>query len=236
MNISEDQSCDERIAVSTGRNAGVGEAAHAGGTYHYRCMRVLDEHKEEALRLQDMMRQFGGLKWWNLVGITRFLLAGFPTYRSLEREFQGLPRYEVWAAESQNVVTTEGGNYFLDKLLAGSSYTAAWYVGLVNTSTAVAITNTYAAKGNTESTAYSNATRVAASFAAASAKSKVAASNVFNINATDTITGVFLANVSTKGDSTANAGVNVLYSISLLGTSKAVANTDTLTISYTASV
>lgn len=40
----------------------------------------------------------------------------------------------IWEEHFKNLITTEGLNDILDKYFKGSSYTAAWYVGLVDNS------------------------------------------------------------------------------------------------------
>lgn len=139
-----------------------------------------------------------------------------------------------WVDYIYNLVTTAGKNDLLDKYLAGSAYTAAWYLGLISSSgyTAVAAGDTSAAHGGwTESTAYSNGTRPAPSWGAAAAGSKASTATAFNINAGDTIKGAFLISNSTKGGST-----GVLYSAGLFtGGDRAVINGDTLNVTYTAS-
>ena len=82
-------------------------------------------------------------------------------------------RYEVecvdsdgqvkWVDTIENLVVTVGKNDLLDKYFAGSAYTAAWYMGLVDG----ASTPTYAAgdtlashAGWTESTAYTGSNRI----------------------------------------------------------------------------
>ena len=141
-----------------------------------------------------------------------------------------------WRDHFSNLVTTVGRNDALDKHLSGSAYTAAWYLGLIsNTSyTAIAAGDTAASHaGWTESAAYSEATRPAASFAAASAGSKALTSPAaFSMNATATIKGAFLISNNTKSGTT-----GILYSAGLFaGGDKAVASGDTLNVSYSASL
>lgn len=142
-----------------------------------------------------------------------------------------------WRDEIKNLVTTGGKNDALDKYLAGSAYTAAWYVGLIDSSgyTGVAAGDTSASHaGWTENTNYSQANRVAAAFAAASSGSKAtSAASAFSINgAGGTIKGCFLISNNTKGGTT-----GILYSAGLFsGGDKTVANLDTLNVSYTASL
>lgn len=140
-----------------------------------------------------------------------------------------------WSEAIENIVVTVGKNDLLDKYFAGSGYTAAWYLGLVDG----ASTPTYAAgdtaashAGWTESVAYSNATRPAPSWSTAAAGSKSTTATSFNINATATIAGCFMNSVSTKGGTT-----GILYSAgSFTGGNKLVASGDTLNVTYTASV
>jgi hypothetical protein len=84
--------------------------------------------------------------------------------------------------------------------------------------------------GWTENQNYSQSTRVAPSFAAAASGSKAtSAVAVFSINAnTQSIDGVFLNSVSTKGGTS-----GTLYSVGTF-TAKALNNSDTLNVSYTA--
>lgn len=133
-----------------------------------------------------------------------------------------------------NLVTTVGKNALLDNHLAGSAYTAAWYMLLIGITsyTGVAAGDTMASHaGWTESTVYSNATRPSVSWNAASGGSKASTTTTFNINASDTIKGVGLTTVSTKGGTT-----GTLYSAGLFsGGDQAVSNGGTLNVTYTAS-
>lgn len=141
-----------------------------------------------------------------------------------------------WSDRIDNLVTTAGKNDALDKYLAGSAYTAAWYLGLIDSTgySAVAAGDTASSHaGWAESTAYSQATRPAASWASASGGSKSLSSAAsFSINATATIKGAFLVSNSTKSGTS-----GVLYSAGLFsGGDRSVANGDTLNVSYTASL
>ena len=141
-----------------------------------------------------------------------------------------------WSDRIDNLVTTAGKNDALDKYLAGSAYTAAWYLGLIDSTgySAVAAGDTASSHaGWAESTAYSQSTRPAASWASASGGSKALSSAAsFSINATATIKGAFLVSNSTKSGTT-----GVLYSAGLFsGGDRTVANGDTLNVSYTASL
>jgi hypothetical protein len=151
-----------------------------------------------------------------------------------------------WTDTYSNVVTTVGKNFLLDALLSGSAYTAAWYLGLISLTSYVStpvVGDTHASHATwVEDVGYSNSTRVAPSFGAASAGSKATTATAFNINATTTIKGTFLANQSAKSSVAASTGsgsatTNVLYSAGLFtGGDKAVASGDTLNVTYTASV
>lgn len=141
-----------------------------------------------------------------------------------------------WEDEIENLVTTVGKNFALDTVLSGSAYTAAWFMGLVDGGSAPSynVADTMASHaGWTENQGYSNATRPAPAFSAAAAGSKATSTGVvFTINATGTIAGAFMNTVNTKGGTT-----GTLYSAgNFTGGNKSVANGDSLTVSYTASL
>jgi hypothetical protein len=149
-----------------------------------------------------------------------------------------------WEDEIQNLVTNDGKKYLLDTLFQGSGYTQSWAMGLVDGGSAPTFngaTDTMAAHaGWTESVAYSNANRVAPGWNTATASgggagsagtgSKASTATSFSINATATIAGCFLTTQNTKGGTT-----GILYSAgAFTGGNKAVANGDTLNVTYTA--
>jgi hypothetical protein len=142
-----------------------------------------------------------------------------------------------WSADIENLVTTVGKNDALDKYLAGSSYTAAWYLGLIGSAsytTGPAIGDTAASHaGWVEDTSYSQGSRPTAAFAGASGGSKALSSAaVFTMNANVTIKGCCLISNATKGGTT-----GILYSAGLFsGGDKIVQSGDTLNVSYTASL
>ena len=143
----------------------------------------------------------------------------------------------AWTDQINNLVTTAGKNDALDKYLSGSAYTAAWYMGLIDSTgytTGAVVGDTMAShSGWAESSAYSQAARPTAAFSAASGGSKaLSAALSFSINASVTIKGCFLTSISTKGGTT-----GVLYSAgTFTGGDKILANGDTLNVSYTASM
>lgn len=137
-----------------------------------------------------------------------------------------------WSDDFKNLVVTVGKNDILDKYFAGSAYTAAWYLGLVDgaSSPTYAAGDTLASHaGWTENSGYSG-TRKAPAWGSASAGSKATTATSFSINAAGTIAGAFMC--------TAASGTSgVLYSVgSFTGGNRIVANGDTLNVTYTASV
>lgn len=140
-----------------------------------------------------------------------------------------------WSEPIKNLVVTVGKNDILDKYFAGSAYTAAWYIGLVDG----ASSPTYAAgdtmsshSGWSETVPYSNATRPSVAWNSASSGSKVSTATSFTINATATVAGAFMTTSSTKSGTT-----GTLYSAgSFTGGNRSIASGDTLNVTYTASV
>jgi hypothetical protein len=140
-----------------------------------------------------------------------------------------------WSEEIKNLVVTVGKNFMLDETFAGSSYSAAWYLGLVNgaSSPTYNAADTMASHaGWTEFTSYSNVTRPAPTWSAASAGSKATTATAFNINGSGTVAGAFMTT-----DSAISGTAGTLYSAgNFSGGSRAVANGDTLNVTYTATL
>jgi hypothetical protein len=146
-----------------------------------------------------------------------------------------------WEAESHNLVVNAGLKDMNDKYFTGSAYTAAWFIGVygAGASNNPAAGDTAASHaGWTEVTAYSNATRPAATFAAATTADPSVITNSaspasFSINGTTTVGGAFLISNNTKGGTT-----GVLFSAADFSSpgDRAVVSGDTLTVTYTFSL
>lgn len=158
-----------------------------------------------------------------------------------------------WRDEFRNTVVTEGKNAALTHILKGSTYTASQVLGLIEDTgySAIAAGNTAgnitAAGGGSPTNGWNEApsstcaSRGTPSFGTASSGSLATSSAVsFSIIATDTIKGAFLLCRSTAGTAPSTTVGNTngaLYSAGLFsGGDRAVANGDTLNVTYTASL
>jgi hypothetical protein len=138
-----------------------------------------------------------------------------------------------WSDAIKNLVVTVGKNDLLDNYFQGSSYTATWYLGLINSGGTYAAGDTMAShSGWTENTGYAAATRPAPSWSAASAGAKSTTATSYSINASGVIGGAFMTTDNTKGGTS-----GILYSAgNFTGGDRTVASGDTLNVTYTASV
>ena len=115
-----------------------------------------------------------------------------------------------WSADTNNLVVNAGLAYMAGTALTSVAQITTWYIGLYGSGA----TNTPAAgdtmsshAGWTEVVAYSNATRVAATFVTATTANPSVVTNsaspaVFNINGTTTVGGAFLTSGSAKSGTT----------------------------------
>lgn len=210
------------------RGGGMSEQAEAHGRYRFECVGPVEERRMEYVMLRDayhVAEMDGDTEEMARVGAL----------------IETIPMETKWTDSIDNVVTTVGKNDALDKYLAGSGYTAAWFLGLISSTSfsAVAAADTMSSHagwleaGSTNAPAYSQGTRPSAAFAAASGGSKAtSAPSSYSITSAGTVKGAFLTSNSTKDGTT-----GILYSAGLFtGGDKVVGNGDTLNVSYTASL
>jgi len=146
-----------------------------------------------------------------------------------------------WEDEAPNLVVNEGLQDMNAKYFTGTTYTAAWYLGLygAGASNSPAAGNTMASHSSwTEVTAYSQSTRPACTFGTPTTANPSVATNSaspasFSINATTTVGGAFLTSNNTKGGST-----GTLYSAADFSSpgDRSVVSGDTLSVTYTLSL
>ena len=146
-----------------------------------------------------------------------------------------------WTAEAKNLTTNVGRQDMNAKYFLGSSYTAAWFIGLVNNTPtpSYAVADTMASHaGWVETTDYSGTDRATATFGTATTADPSVISNsvasggtvaTFGITGTVTIDGAFLT--ATQDNST-NTGV--LFSVAAFESpgDRSVVNGDTLNVTY----
>lgn len=139
----------------------------------------------------------------------------------------------LWEEDISNLVVTVGKNDVLDKYFKGSSYTAAWYIGLKGSGTAAASDTMSSHPSWSEVTGYSQSTRPTLTLGTPSGGSvnNSASPATFSINSTVTIAGVFLANNSTKGGTS-----GTLYSVADFSSARTLANGDSLQVTVTLTV
>ena len=142
-----------------------------------------------------------------------------------------VPKFTI--PDFNNGITDEGIHYNLDTAFTNNDTAeTAWYAGLIDNAgyTGVDASDVMSShSGWSESTAYSEGTREALSFAAAATRS-ITAEVSFTMNATVTIDGIFVVTDSTKGGTT-----GVLWSTALYSTGPDLESGNVLTSNYTLS-
>jgi hypothetical protein len=139
-----------------------------------------------------------------------------------------------WTETFKNTVMTAGKNLLLDTYLGGSSYTAAFKVGLKGAGTQVIGDTLASHAGWAEITAYSGSRPTPAFSAASSGSKATSAAAAFSINGTATVAGAMLvhAGSATPGET----ATGTLFSAGDFSGSRSVVNGDTLNVSYTLAV
>jgi hypothetical protein len=146
-----------------------------------------------------------------------------------------------WQDKAQNLVTTVGKNEVLDKALGGSSYTVVGpYLGLISSTSfsAIALSDTMSSHGGwteaggTNSPTYSGGRKTAVWAGASAGAKALAAPLSFGITSSGTVKGCFMV-FGSAATNTVDGTAGILLSAGLFaGGDKAVANGDTLNVSY----
>ncbi len=215
------------------------EQQKVAGTFKAECWKVLDCDLAAAQATLDKLikaRAAPVWKFWRKWAAAR-----------LQAAFDAFPRELAWSETYNNVVTTVGGNYLLDNGMAGSGFTAAFYMGLISSvsysSTPVigdtaASHSTWTEAGATNAPNYTIAggsatNRATCAWSAAASKSKaLSAALAFTFTASGTVKGSFLSTIQTKDTAT-----GTLFSAGLFtGGDQPVVSTNVVNVSYTLSV
>lgn len=225
----------ERQGAATLHKRALAEGVVAGGFYGAFCWRPTPSRREEFRDLRDRLARSRVLS----------------EIQQLRERIAQIPQDLVWEDHFANTVVTEGKNALLTHALKGSTYTASQVLGLLEDTgySAIAAGNTAAnitaigggspTNGWNEAPVGTCALRQTPSFGTASSGSLAASATSHSILATDTIKGAFLLARSVAGTAPSTTVGNTngaLYSAGLFsGGDKAVANLDTLQVTYTAS-
>lgn len=210
------------------------ESAHAEGMYKACAIGPVEPFRQQYIKLRDRLNRKG----WR--GVIDRLVNG----KRLVAEFMAIPLEQKWADEFSNLVTTVGKNFALDTFLDGSGYTKTGpYIGMINGSASSAsLTDTMTSHaawlevGGANAPTYTAPRKTAAWSAAASGSKSLTAALSYAITGSGTIGGCFLV-LGTGAVSTIDNTGGTLYSAgAFTGGSKTVANGDTLSVSYTASL
>lgn len=132
-----------------------------------------------------------------------------------------------WVEEFKNLVTTQGKTDLIDKYFKGSAYTAAWYLGLKGTGTAVVGDTAASHAGWSEVNPYAG-NRPAITFGTTTGGSNTATVNSYACTSSATVAGAFIQSTNTGTGGT-------LYSAGDFGASRSVINGDTLNVTVTVS-
>lgn len=186
-------------------------------SYEFECFGPREECRLEYLELQaeiNLLRRIG-----HPADSKRII--------SLEEKCASMLEFK-WKETIHNLVTTAGKTDIVDKYFKGSTYTAAWYMGLAGSGTKAAADTLASHAGWTEQTPYSG-NRPAITFGTTSSGSNTATAVSYSITGSATVAGAFIASVNT-GTS------GILYSVGDFSASRTVASGDTLNVTATVSV
>lgn len=219
-----------------GRPGHMAELALASGIYHAELRRCRPVHQGEYLRELQQLRR---LDSQIVVARRRDALTLRRQRDELEAYLQTLTEHERDLV-APNTVLTAGKNFLLDNGLAGSAYTASFFLGLISSASFSAIVagDTAASHagwlegGATNAPTYSGARKTAAWAAASGGSKALSAGLVFTFTGSGTVKGCFLTTASAV-----DATSGTMYSAGLFsGGDQPMVSTNTLTVSYSASL
>lgn len=219
-NSSEHAPAHDGVGASIAKAAEVSEKGSAKGIFRFACTGPLEHEREQYVAVRDdliaarveYLLCCQELRDGKLEGRAQRMLETATNLSWLEERLAGFDLEPKWQDEVHNVVCTPGKNYLLDNALAGSGYTATFYLGLISSVSygAGPVAGDTAAShagwleaGATNQPTYSQGTRPAPTFGAAAAGVKAtSASVVFSITGAGTAKGSFLITNSTKDGAT----------------------------------
>ncbi len=152
----------------------------------------------------------------------------------------------LWSEEFDNLLTQTGKAMLLDQGLAGSSYTAAEYLGLISSTSYTGVSggdtpashsgwleaggaNAPTYSGTRQTCAWSAATTSGAS--AYSATKALSAGLSFTFTGSGTVQGAFIVGGSGANATVGNTG-GIMYSAGAFATPQAVVSSNVLTVTY----
>jgi hypothetical protein len=218
------------LASSIGYPAELVDPMQAKGKFHGVFHEAIPGNVREYMNLLELLDNFapkGTVE--DAVAEYKDLMARLDRTRRVIREVD-------W----HNTVMTIGKNYLLDNGMAGASYTAAFYMGLVSSVsyTAISAADTAASHagwtegGNANAPTYSGARKTTAWSAASAGAKALSAALVFTFTGSGTVKGCFLSTASTV-----DATSGTLFSAGLFsGGDQPVVSTNTLSVSYSLSI
>ena len=139
-----------------------------------------------------------------------------------------------WREKFKNLVTNQGLNDILSVYFASGTQKLLWYLGLIGTNSTPLATWVSSDIGTifTEFTGYTNATRLAwTPTGTINSESVVNTAAAYTMNAPGTIYGAFLSSSNVISGTS-----GILYSASLLTSSRPVVSNDQLNITYTITI
>ena len=229
-----------QAAASIGANVALAErAGDIEGKYHVVCRGAKDECMVDYAALLSKIGWRERVAESFIFRNTRIGRLAMESVNRLREQAESLTEVK-WEDDITNLVVTVGKNFLLDNGMAGSGYTAAFFMGLVSSVSYSSIVagDTQASHagwleaGGANAPAYSGVRKTTAWSAASAGSKALSAGLVFTFTASGTVKGCFLGTVATVDGTT-----GTLFSAGLFsGGDQPVVSTNTLTVSYSLSL